>query len=126
VANYSVRSDLALYVRDLATMPQDTTPYEDAAVVQINNWLSAKGYDRDTPGIPDLDATTLAALKVPACHYVLALFWGSYTHDPDLLERSKYHLKEFQRTLGEAPISLTTSGTEADDAADLSGGRLVM
>jgi hypothetical protein len=125
VANYSARADLALYVRDLTTMPADTTAYEAAAKVQIDNWLSAQRYDRDDD-IPNLDTTTLAALVVPSCHYVLALFWGSYTHDPDLLERAKYHLKEFQRLLTAVPVSLTTAGSEADDAAAIADGRLVM
>lgn len=121
MANYSVRADLALYVRDLTTFPATTTDYEAAAKVEIDNWLSARGYDRDDD-IPYLDTTTLAALKVPACHYVLYLVWASYTHDPDILVRAQHHLKEYQRTLAAAPISLTTAGTDADDSAAVGGG----
>lgn len=121
MANYSVKADLALYIRDSATLPTSTTDYEAAAKVEIDNWLSARGYDRDDD-IPYLDTTSLAAVKVPSCHYVLYLFWASYTHDPDLLARAQHHLKEYQRTLAAAPISLSTSGTDADDAASIGGG----
>lgn len=125
MTTYSTDEDLVpVFVQDAETLPDSLVPHHEAAYAQIRRDLVGMG--RTAAELDSLTSDTLAALKVPSCHYVLHLLFQSQTHGRtgDLFELAKHHLGEYQRTLRSTVIESTADPSNEPPRA--TGGYVVL